>query len=611
MPGRPVLPDSSSLKHDTVNTDGLFIRELRPARTPRGVFLLLHGMESHSEWFVSTAGRLVQDGWAVIAYDRPGWGKSPGRRGRMDSYTDFVDSIVRIAVNARDKYGPVHLAGMSWGGMAALYLGLRRGWLFDSITCLAPGLSARRDIPFTGKCRVAYDFLRRDKSGMVTPAFQPKHFTRDPDFQQYIADDPDRVKSVSTTFCLETLKMRRFIKETAGRRQLPPTLCLLAGGDEIIDNTGTADICRRAGAMVEILPDAAHTLIFERPEQTSTILSHHAATAAAAKTGHTGRAWIIGAGAVGGAMASLLAFGGVETGVLVKPAYLGELRKSGLTLQTGNARRTARDNLFFCDTIDTMPPDPDIVVVAVKSFDTTNALSGLAGKISERTVLASLQNGIGNESRIAALFPNHSIVAASICASLELTNPGHVIWADDRGGLGAALHSGNAEIAQTVWNSIMSRTGMECRWYDGPDAARRLKWSKLMLNTGFNALNSLTGMTSAALLADPVLGSLAVAALREGFAVMDAQELDPVDLPGFPVSKLRLLLKAPTFIAKHLMAWQAGRAPEAAFSMRQDKLKKRQATEIQELNGKIVEFGHHLDIYTTANAKLVEMVGKF
>jgi 2-dehydropantoate 2-reductase len=594
---------------ETIDADGLFVREMRPASAPRGAFLLLHGMESHSAWFVETSTRLVSDGWAVIAFDRAGSGKSPGTRGHLASYHHFVEHTTRIAVKTREKYGTVHLAGMSWGGMAALYLGLRRGWLFDSLTLIAPGIAAQQDISFGGKLCVARDFLRKKPSTLVAPVFRPEHFTRNAEWRDYIANDPDRLTQVTTSFCIETMKMRRFIKENAGLRLLPPTLCLLAGDDRIIDNQLTASVCRKAGAVVEIIPDSAHTLIFECPEQTSAILSRHAATTT--PPSGSGRVWIIGAGAVGGAVASLLSFGGVETGVLVKPAYLQQMARDGLTLQSGNAARTTGDRLSFAGSPETLPPDPDLVILAIKGFDTPSALAGLAGRIPTESVIASLQNGVDNEEEIAKKFPGNTIVAASICASLELARPGLVSWADDRGGLGAALYKGSAEIARTVWTSLMTRTGMECRWYAEPNDSTCLKWSKLMLNTGFNALNSVTGLTSAQILADERYGDLALSALREGFAAMEHQGLRPVDLPGFPVSKMRRLLKAPTSLAARVMSWQAARSSEAAFSMRQDMIKKRQHTEITELNGKIVEISRRFGFPAPANEKLVKMVTDF
>lgn len=585
-------------------------------QSPKGVFLLLHGMESHSGWFAPIVPFLNADGYAAFAFDRPGWGKSAGTpRGHIDSYQDVLETISHYASGLRKKYGPVHLAGMSWGGMAALYAALRRPWLFDSVIMLAPGLAAQTDLPAKAKIRAARGIIGRRTDLLVPTSFRPEHFTADPDRQDFIRNDPDRVTNVTAGFCFETLKMRSFIKQTAGKRRLPPTACLLAGDDRIIDNQAVANLCRKAGATVQIFPDSRHTLVFERTEATAASILQAAAQTRTGG-GAPGTVWIAGAGAVGGAVASLLAFGGVETGVLVKEKYLPGFQADGLTLKAGEGERNAGPLLRFAAAPEGLPPAPDLLIVAVKSFDTEEALRPFQGKIPKETIVLSLQNGIGNEPKIARLFPENAVVAGSICASVEMPGPGLVLWPDDRGGLGMALcrvpggDADAAERAETICRTLLGRTGMECFWADGERAAERLKWSKLMLNTGFNALNSLTGLSSGEIMADRTLGRLVVAALREGFRCMKALGLQPLDLPGYPVSKLGRLLRLPEAAARRAMAWQAKRTTEAAFSMRQDVLKNRQHTEIAELNGAIVQTCQKIGLPAPANAGLVEMVEK-
>ncbi len=592
---------------DTAHANRLTVREWRPASGARGAFLLLHGMESHSAWWGEIASRLVGKGWAVVAFDRSGWGTSGGMRGHLASYRNFVEEACGLATNLRQKYGAVHLAGMSWGGMATLYLGLRRGWLFDSLTMLAPGIASKIDLPIAGKYRMLMDFLRKNHSSLVSPVFHPEHFTANPEKRDFIQNDPDRIHQVTTSFCIETLKMRQFCKQMAGKRVLPPSLCLLAGDDSIINNKSTRELCQRAGVAVEEIPHAAHTLIFERPELVTERMAALAEQAARPQA-EPATVWVVGAGAVGGGVGTLMAFGKQRVGMLVKEKYEPLLKRDGLTLRAGHAMRTTTPAMTIAASVDALPKRPDLVVIAVKSFDTDATLASLAGKIPPNAVIATLQNGIGNEAKIAAAFPDHTIIAGSICASLELLEPGCIGWPDERGGLGAAVYKGDGEKAKKVWLALTSPTGMETRWYDGPKAAERLKWTKLMLNIGFNALNSLTGMSSAALLADQTYGRLAVRALREGFAEMKARQVEPVDLPGFSVSKLELVIRAPVDIARKLMSFEAARSTEASFSMRQDMLNKRQHTEIQELNGVIVRSAHERGVHAPANEKLLEMV---
>lgn len=586
----------------------LFLVEKKAEGQPKGVFILLHGMESHSTWFEPLFPLLQQAGYAILSYDRPGWGRSEGTRGHIASYTDILETLSRIASDARRKYRKVHLAGMSWGGMSALYASLRRPWLFDSLSMIAPGIAAKTDIPFLGKFHAASRILGKRFTSYVSTTFTPEHFTADREWQDFIRTDPHIVKQVSAGFCLETVKMRRFITLTVGKRVIPPAICLLADNDTILDNQKVAKICQRAGATIQHVPNSRHTIVFENPEAVASALIHHAGRAVSASS--PANAWIAGAGAVGGLTASLLSFGNIKTGVLVKEKYLTGMRQSGITLTSGKGSRTTDSSVTFAACPKELPVTPELVIIAVKSFDTRTLLKTLSGKISTHTVIASLQNGLGNEGKIAEAFPDNTIIAASICASVEMPEPGNVLWPDDRGGMAAALYKGDIDQAKAVWKKVLSQTGMECPWLEGERAAERLKWSKLMLNIGFNALNSMTGLTSGQIMSDPVYGRLAISALREGFSCMDRLGLHPVDLPGYPVSKLALLVKAPGPVARKAMAWQAKRSTEAAFSMRQDVLKKRPHTEVGELNGIIAKTGERLGLSTPANTWLAEQVNK-
>ncbi|MDR2391112.1 MAG: 2-dehydropantoate 2-reductase [Planctomycetota bacterium] len=588
--------------------DSRFIREWRPDRgTARGAFLLLHGMESHSGWFDPLAVRLAADGWVVLAPDLPGWGRSAGPRGHLRSYRDFLEETSAIASSARERYGSVHLVGMSWGGLAALYIAMRRSWLFDTLGLLAPGLAARRDIGSSGRLRAVAAILFGRPDAEVSAVFRPGDFTAHRQFREYIETDPARVRRVDASFCFETFKMRRFVRENAGRRRLPPSLCLLAGEDAIIDNPATEAICRQAGIATEVLPGAAHSLVFERPEESAAALSRLAAGTKTAPVPNR-PVWIVGVGAVGGALASLLSFGGVTVGLLARSGRIAALRENGILLRSGNGRRRTGRNSVPADNLAGLPSDPALALLAVKNYDLEDAIPALAKNLPPDAVVASIQNGVGSEVRLARAFPGRPLVAAAVSTGLETNVPGIVDWPDDRGGIAAAASGENPGQAREAWLAAMAATGMECRWFDFPRAAERLKWSKLILNAGFNALNALTDLSSADILRCPETGQLAIQAMREGFAIMRALSLAPVDLPGYPVARLAFFLRAPASLARAVLSRHPAPEREAAFSMRQDRMKRRSRSEIAELNGAIVRAGRELGIDTPANRELTARI---
>src|ERR1700733_14926220 len=80
-------------------------------RSPHAVVILLHGLQSHSQWFADCADTLVERGLAVYAVDRHGSGPSPGERGDIARYSVWFEEVAKVVRLARAAHpsAPVHL----------------------------------------------------------------------------------------------------------------------------------------------------------------------------------------------------------------------------------------------------------------------------------------------------------------------------------------------------------------------------------------------------------------------------------------------------------------------------------------------------------------------
>ncbi len=593
----------------TIGETVLAGRLWRPDRAASEVVLCLHGVESHAAWFETLAPALTTRELAVVAFDRPGWGRSAEPRGHLASYAEVVRQVSEIASRLRRDYQVLHLAGLSWGGLLALYVALRRAPLFDSVTLIAPGLYPTHDLSWTAKLQAAGGLLTGQPTAIPLP-IDPAHFTSRPARAEWIRVDPLRNSAVTPAFCLETLKMRRFVDEMLGRRPLPPTQCLLAGDDQIIDNAATRRRLEGMGLAIKEYPGLMHSLIFEDPEGVAGDIARLAASRRheAGRTEAGARVLVLGAGAVGSAVGGLLALAGREVTLLARPAHATAVTQTGLLLKVGEGERRVRRNLTaVADPEAALARGPyDLVILAVKSYATPAALADLARLADRDTVILCLQNGLTGEERLVEAFPRHTILAGAICAYLDFVGPGVVWWRDDRGGLTAAIQAGDGGLGVSVWRKVFPPLGMAAEFLTAPDAARSVKWSKLMLNLAFNALNGLTGLSAGEILAHPRHGSLAVTALREGFAVMQREGIRPVDLPGYPVRRMAQACRLPLPLARRLLAWGAS-GSGARSSLAQD-LARGGATEIETLNGAVVAAGERLGLPTPANSELCALV---
>ncbi len=218
-----------------------------------GAVLLLHGSESHSAWFDDVGYQLAAGGLKATAFDRAGWGKSPGERGNVASASQVLEEVRQEAA----KLGsPVHLAGLSWGGLLAAAAAVAYPLLFRSVTLIAPALFRRRTPS-------AFDLLRAGLGlGRVKLPLRPEDFTRRPDRLAFIKGDPLRIERVNLGFCLATLSLERSAR---GGLRPEATRILLAETDDLIDNEKTKTWAGRRGIAVKTVPGTLHSLVMEDP----------------------------------------------------------------------------------------------------------------------------------------------------------------------------------------------------------------------------------------------------------------------------------------------------------------------------------------------------------
>lgn len=247
--------------------DGFMIKYRQWHGESRGDALLyLHGIESHSEWFSACAEKICGAGASVYALDRRGSGLNERDRGDCPDYLQLIDDVVRFVEQIRASHSTFHLAALSWGGKIAVAADMLHPGLFQTITLITPGIFPRVAPGISSKISIAFDALLRPEALHPIP-IEDEMFTSIPEYLDYIANDPLRLRKVTARFYFESVKLDRFLKKK-GYQWTAPTQLLLAEHDDIIDN-------RRLGVMFESLrmeskkvrmySGCKHSLLFESP----------------------------------------------------------------------------------------------------------------------------------------------------------------------------------------------------------------------------------------------------------------------------------------------------------------------------------------------------------
>ena len=218
---------------------------------------------------------------------------------------------------------------------------------------------------------------------------------------------------------------------------------------------------------------------------------------------------IVGTGALGGWYAALLAEAGHEVNCLARSDFEA-IRKDGLTIRNKGAERVVR---VASATPDASTVGPcDLVVVTIKSTS-NHALPALVTPLlGPATIVATLQNGMGNVEALGRLLPAERIVAGLcfVCinrlapAVIDTTLAGYVRMAAAAGPVNAAVDTAVATFAQA---------GVDCQAEASLEA---VLWKKLCWNIPFNGLSIAGGsVTTDLILADPALNERAYLLMKE------------------------------------------------------------------------------------------------
>jgi 2-dehydropantoate 2-reductase len=134
-----------------------------------------------------------------------------------------------------------------------------------------------------------------------------------------------------------------------------------------------------------------------------------------------------------------------------------------------------------------------------------------------------------------------------------------------------------------------------------------MKWSKMLTNLLANPLSAILDMSAAEIYAHKGLYKLEIAMLRECLAVMAAQHIDIVNLPGTPVRALAYATSLPLWLSKPLLARAAGGGRGSKMpSFHIDLHSGRGKSEVEYLHGAVVRAGERTNVPTPVNKLLTE-----
>ncbi|HEX8946584.1 MAG TPA: 2-dehydropantoate 2-reductase [Gemmatimonadaceae bacterium] len=299
------------------------------------------------------------------------------------------------------------------------------------------------------------------------------------------------------------------------------------------------------------------------------------------------RILVLGAGALGGLVGANLTRAGEDVTLLeVNTARARLLDEAGLLISRVGEEEACVP-VHVVSALDGLAPF-DLVFIAVKAYETADAVRSVLPVCTETTLFLSLQNGVGNAETVATLVPAERVLCGITYHSIQHAGPRRLHYRVGIKPIQIAPLAGGSNPAIERVAEIFRRAGMAT---DVVSNVQHAIWQKLLHNAVVNPTSALTGLTCREMLVDPDLMAFMRELAAEIITVMRAKGIPIVDEED-PFRPIIGSLKA---LAKNRP------------SMWQD-LSRAKRTEVDALNGAVVAEAARLGLVAPHNAAIVHFI---
>ena len=300
------------------------------------------------------------------------------------------------------------------------------------------------------------------------------------------------------------------------------------------------------------------------------------------------RILIVGAGALGGLVGAFLTRAGEDVTMLeINPARAQLLGTAGLEITRVGVVETISVPVAVVSTIKGLPPF-DLVFIAVKTYQTEDAIRACLDATHAGTLFLSMQNGIGNNETIARLVGPSRVLCGLTYHSAQHGGPGRLQFRAGIKPIQIAPFDGPITPAIEAIGEMFRHADLDTNIVPNIDHA---VWQKLLHNAVVNPVSAITGLTCREMLGDDDLMAFMRDLCEEVVAVMRARGI-PIINPEDPFRP----------VIGSLQALGTNRP-----TMWQDLLRGVR-TEVDALNGAVVAEADRLGLPVPHNRALVRFI---
>ncbi|MBN2068677.1 MAG: 2-dehydropantoate 2-reductase [Opitutales bacterium] len=221
---------------------------------------------------------------------------------------------------------------------------------------------------------------------------------------------------------------------------------------------------------------------------------------------------VVGTGAIGGYLGTLLVHSGRDVHFLMRSDY-EIVQQQGMVLSFSDRPDLVVPRLNCYLTTGAIGV-VDVVIVALKTTANEVLKELLPPLVGPHTLILTLQNGLGNMEFLQQLFPQNHILGGLCFIGVTRREPGHLqIFSRKFGSIVLGEVAGAPGFAVNTIVNWFARAGFHCKALPAMEEAL---WRKLVWNIPFNGLSIVAGgISTDKVLADPTLSARARMLMHE------------------------------------------------------------------------------------------------
>jgi 2-dehydropantoate 2-reductase len=225
----------------------------------------------------------------------------------------------------------------------------------------------------------------------------------------------------------------------------------------------------------------------------------------------------MGAGGVGGYFGARLQQAGHDVVFFARGKHLAALKENGLTLKSPLGAAKLRVAVF-ADPGEASPVD--VVMFAVKLWDTESAAERLRPIVASHTIVMPLQNGVESIERLTKMFPHEQVLGGSAYIATRIAAPGVIEHIGTMAGMefGALMPSQRA--AAEAFFAACQGAGINTRLSE--DIVRVI-WQKFIFLVGLSSATAVARAPLGVVRSDPELAWLFEQSMRETWRLARAR----------------------------------------------------------------------------------------